>query len=67
MGKVVDFLVFVQVLVKVGFAAGTCPENIPIVPVSVNEIMCFKERSNHSNVSLKNFVQEVMVFAIPRF
>jgi hypothetical protein len=57
----VDSLVLVQTFVKVSFAAGTGPKQIPLVGFCVSEVVSFAERSHQFGVTLQNFVEELTV------
>jgi hypothetical protein len=62
----VYFLVLVETLVKVGFAAGRGPEDVPLVALCVFEPVGFHKRPDQLGVSSQDLVEEVGVLDMVR-
>ena len=65
--EMVDFLVFVQALIKIAFATTWAPQNIPFMTFSWRKISCFQFRPNQFIVKSEHFVEEFTVFYVVAF
>jgi len=52
----IDFLVFIQTLIKVSFAVSAGPKYVPVVSLGVLEVVCFEDASNKLRIAIENFV-----------
>lgn len=55
-GKMIDFLVLIQTLIKVSFAVSAGPKHVPVVTLGVLEAVCFEDASNKLRIAIENFV-----------
>jgi hypothetical protein len=55
--EMINALVFVQALIKVGFAGRGGPEDVPIMTIGVKELVSLKKRPNKLGISSKDLVK----------
>ena len=59
--EMVYFLILIQAFVEVVFARATAPKDIPLVRLSMVEVMCLQQRPYKLGISPENFVQQLTV------
>jgi len=62
--KMVDLLILIQAFIQIGLAGLTCPQDIPVMSISMHEIVGFEHRADQFDVRLEHLVHELVGLTI---